>query len=353
MSYQRVQVDPNSLVIDPNLIPLYSQPVLIAMPSFTYIRDRRDNPIDSTRGSYTALGPWHRDQRAGLAVEFHAHCWSTIRPTTRSRKTGCWRGARKSASNVLTARTSTARAIAGDRHSACPNCSSPAAAIRCAASPSTRPDRAIPTAATPSADRGCSSITWRFVLRRYSFPSSATTSDSSSSTIWEMSSAAANQILSGITRLHQPSLADCAPPNSTVACNFSYNPQAIGMGIRYKTPIGPVRFDLALQLQSHSLSHSRTGQSHVAAAHQLLFQYWTNFLMRRHYCHFRSAFFHSLRSRSAFVRGRSDRRRCRHRQPQACFAQRMGRGRPLRGLHAAEATGGRLRAGARCGPATA
>ncbi len=54
MSYQRLRVDPNSLVIDPNLIPLYSQPVLVAMPSFTYIRDRRDNPIDSTRGSYTA-----------------------------------------------------------------------------------------------------------------------------------------------------------------------------------------------------------------------------------------------------------------------------------------------------------
>ena len=54
MSYQRVRVDPNSLVIDPNLIPLYSQPVRIAMPSTTYIRDKRDNPIDSTRGSYTA-----------------------------------------------------------------------------------------------------------------------------------------------------------------------------------------------------------------------------------------------------------------------------------------------------------
>jgi outer membrane protein assembly factor BamA len=53
-----------------------------------------------------------------------------------------------------------------------------------------------------------------------------------------------NHIISGMLRIHQPSIAACSPPKSTVPCNFSYNPQALGMGIRYKTPVGPVRFDL-------------------------------------------------------------------------------------------------------------
>ena len=53
MSYQRVSIDPNSLVIDPTLVPLYSKPVFLAIPSFTYLRDTRDNPIDSHKGSYT------------------------------------------------------------------------------------------------------------------------------------------------------------------------------------------------------------------------------------------------------------------------------------------------------------
>ena len=53
MSWQRVSIDPNSLVIDPTLVPLYSKPVLLAIPSFTYLRDTRDNPIDSHKGSYT------------------------------------------------------------------------------------------------------------------------------------------------------------------------------------------------------------------------------------------------------------------------------------------------------------
>ena len=55
MSYQRVRVDPASLVIDPNLIPLYSRPVRIAMPSFTWVRDKRDNPVDTHKGSYNLL----------------------------------------------------------------------------------------------------------------------------------------------------------------------------------------------------------------------------------------------------------------------------------------------------------
>ena len=55
MTYQRVRVDPASLVIDPNLIPLYSRPVRIAMPSFTWVRDKRDNPVDTHKGSYNLL----------------------------------------------------------------------------------------------------------------------------------------------------------------------------------------------------------------------------------------------------------------------------------------------------------
>jgi outer membrane protein insertion porin family len=57
--------------------------------------------------------------------------------------------------------------------------------------------------------------------------------------------ATANQIASGMLRFQQPSIASCAAPDSTVFCNFSYNPQAIGTGIRYKTPVGPVRVDVS------------------------------------------------------------------------------------------------------------
>lgn len=51
-SYREVRAF--NLVIDPLLIPLFSKPARIGMPTFTYIRDTRDNPLDSHRGMYTA-----------------------------------------------------------------------------------------------------------------------------------------------------------------------------------------------------------------------------------------------------------------------------------------------------------
>ncbi len=51
-SYRSVRA--TNLVIDPTLVPLYSRPTRIGMPSFTFIRDTRDNPLDSHRGDYTA-----------------------------------------------------------------------------------------------------------------------------------------------------------------------------------------------------------------------------------------------------------------------------------------------------------
>jgi outer membrane protein insertion porin family len=48
--FRNVNVDPNSVKIRPELIPLASQPVHLAYVSGTYIQDRRDDPIDAHKG---------------------------------------------------------------------------------------------------------------------------------------------------------------------------------------------------------------------------------------------------------------------------------------------------------------
>jgi len=50
-TYRHVLIDANTLRINPEQVPLYSQPTRVSGFSFSWIRDRRDNPADATRGN--------------------------------------------------------------------------------------------------------------------------------------------------------------------------------------------------------------------------------------------------------------------------------------------------------------
>jgi outer membrane protein assembly complex protein YaeT len=52
-SFRRVLVDAESLRINPEDIPLVSRPARVAMFGLSYANDHRDNPADATRGSYS------------------------------------------------------------------------------------------------------------------------------------------------------------------------------------------------------------------------------------------------------------------------------------------------------------
>jgi len=54
-NFRRVTVDQNTLNINPQLVPLFSQPARTGIISASYILDRRDDPIDTTRGFYNTV----------------------------------------------------------------------------------------------------------------------------------------------------------------------------------------------------------------------------------------------------------------------------------------------------------
>lgn len=60
-TYRRVQA--SNLAISSNLIPILSQPTRVGIPALTLIRDRRDSPLESTKGGYTTLD-------AGVAASY-------------------------------------------------------------------------------------------------------------------------------------------------------------------------------------------------------------------------------------------------------------------------------------------
>lgn len=54
-TYRDVRIPEETIKIDPALIPILAQPVRTGSFSSTYIQDRRDDPIDSKRGRYTTV----------------------------------------------------------------------------------------------------------------------------------------------------------------------------------------------------------------------------------------------------------------------------------------------------------
>ncbi len=58
-------------------------------------------------------------------------------------------------------------------------------------------------------------------------------------------------MLPSLGRFHQPDQQLCfhAPrPGYLSQCNYNYASQAVGLGVRYQTPIGPLRFDFGYNL---------------------------------------------------------------------------------------------------------
>ena len=53
LTYRDVFVDPNSVKINPQLIPFLSQSVRVGQISTTFIQDRRDDPTDAQKASTT------------------------------------------------------------------------------------------------------------------------------------------------------------------------------------------------------------------------------------------------------------------------------------------------------------
>ena len=241
MSYQRVRVDPSSLVIDPNLIPLYSRPVRIAMPSWTWVRDTRDNPVDTHKGTYNLVDLGLATSALGSESNFGKVLLQNSTYYAFKKK---WVFARNTqigiehpyGTNYYPGGSATAIPLpvlffAGGGNS-----------LRGFAINQAGP-RDLQTG-YPIGGQGLFVNNLEIRTPPVLLPYVA---DNLSFVFFhDMGNvfATANQIWGGLVRFRQPSISACAPPNATVRCNFSYNPQAIGIGLRYKTPVGPVRGDI-------------------------------------------------------------------------------------------------------------
>ncbi len=69
--FRRVKVDASSLQVYPDVIKELSTAVRVAGPAFTWIRDTRDSPLDAHRGTYTSFQDFLSGEAFGAQTEFN------------------------------------------------------------------------------------------------------------------------------------------------------------------------------------------------------------------------------------------------------------------------------------------
>ncbi len=93
-TFRKVLVDAATLKIDPEQIPLFSQPDLVSEFGVSWTREHRDNPADATRGELQQRGFFACGDRDWFVGEFRRGFFCRIQVTTGSRNGLCWREGR-------------------------------------------------------------------------------------------------------------------------------------------------------------------------------------------------------------------------------------------------------------------
>lgn len=235
--YRRVDTD--NLVIAPNLIPLFSQPVRVGMPDFSYIRDTRDNPIDSLKGTYSTFDLGVASKIFGSQTsftrvvvqnssyyQFHKRRWVFARNT----------------------RIGVEEPFASTQFIPLPE-------LFFAGGPTSHRgfgiNQAGPRDLTTGFPIGGQAVFLNNLeVRSPALPLPYVGNNLSAVVFHDMGNAfaTAGDMVDNFFRYTQPNRSACLNPATAAACKFDYISHAVGGGVRYRTPIGPVSFDVGYNL---------------------------------------------------------------------------------------------------------
>jgi outer membrane protein assembly complex protein YaeT len=257
-TYRRVKA--TNIEVTQDLIPLFSLPTRVGMPGFTYIRDKRDNPLESTKGNYTTIDGGLASGYFGSEADFSRaliqnttyHAFGKNRPL--DRKFVFARSTRIGVENNL------ANTYILNPGEPCPH-----GLTSCAVIP--LPERffsgggnthrgfglnqAGPRDPTTGFPLGGAAVFVNNLELRFPPANLPYFRDNLSFAVFEDAGnvfTAGHNMVNSLLRWNQPNPALCRQASTRNQCDYNYISHAVGVGVRYKTPIGPVRFDFGYNL---------------------------------------------------------------------------------------------------------
>jgi outer membrane protein insertion porin family len=254
-SYRRVEA--SDIEVTANLIPLLSTPTRVGTPNFIYIRNRRDNDLESTRGNYTSVEGGVASSWFGSEADFSRLLVknSTYHTFFRNRSTG---------QGFVFARSTT---VGVENRFGSTVLLDPAQTVPTGDSLIPLPERfysgggnshrgfglnqAGPRDPFTGFPVGGSAVFLNNLEMRFPNVRMPYLNDNIGFTVFEDMGnvfARPQEMLQSLGRFHQPDQDLCFQNDTHLQCNYNYVSHAVGMGVRYQTPIGPLRFDFGYNL---------------------------------------------------------------------------------------------------------
>jgi len=257
-SYRRVKA--SNIQVTDNLIPLLSKPTRVGTPNFLYARNRRDNDLESTRGNYTTI-------EGGVAASYFGSEADFSRLLVKNSSYHTFFRNRSTGRGFLFARSTSVGIENRFGSTVLLDPSQPATAGQTLVPLPERffsgggnshrgfglnqagprdPFTGFPVGGSAvflnNLEMRFPNITVPYLLENVGF------------TIFhDMGNVFARpqEMLPSLGRFHQPDQQACfhaAAPPVFSTCKYNYASHAIGVGVRYQTPIGPLRFDFGYNL---------------------------------------------------------------------------------------------------------
>ncbi|WP_254064861.1 outer membrane protein assembly factor [Granulicella sp. S156] len=282
--YRRVSVNADSLEITPNLIPLLSEPVRVGGPAITYVHDTRDpTPLNAGKGTYFSIQEFIASSKFGSDTDFNKVDISQSTYYTfgkrkyvfaRNTRVGFENdfGVNPNATNASGQIDVSNTACAGTLLQTNATCNAVPLPERLYAGGATSHrgfgiNDAGPRDLTTGYPVGGSGVVVNTFELRLPPPTLPLVGDNISFVIFhDMGNVFEypGDMFKSIKHFHQPNQQTCRnvtipagtpgateveqQANAVGTCNFNYYSHAVGLGVRYKTPVGPIRVDFSYNL---------------------------------------------------------------------------------------------------------
>jgi outer membrane protein assembly factor BamA len=259
--YRRVAVDPNSLQVSANLIPLLSLPVKVGGPGITWFHDTRTpSPLDAAKGSYTSVQEFYASSKVGSDTDFSR--------TDATNSTYYEFGGKHKYVFARNTRFGFIAHFGANPNIGNTSCVGVLLETNASCNPVPLPERLYAGGATshrgfPINGAGPRDLQTGFPVGgsgafvnsfelRLPAPTLPYVGDSVSFVLFhDMGNVFQNvkDIAPSFTRFHQPNASTCEDLSQAFGtCDFRYFSHAVGIGARYKTPVGPIRVDFPINL---------------------------------------------------------------------------------------------------------